>query len=252
MTGNPLRDKLAAGEPAFGGWLSIPDSFAAELMAHAGFDWLLIDMQHGLVDYAAMVPMLQAISTTSTLPLVRPPTNEAGIIGRALDAGARGVIVPMVNTPEAAEAAVSACRYAPTGTRSFGPVRASLDLGVSLFEFSDADALCIVMLETVQAFEHLDEILSVPGLDGAFIGPADLSVSFGLSPGVDHEDERFNDAVTNLVEGCRRRGIAAGIYANSATGRQRADQGFTIIQIADDIALLSSAAQEALQAVTRE
>ena len=250
MKKNALREKLALGESTLGGWLAIGDSFTAEVMAKAGFDWLLIDLQHGVADTANMVPMLQAIATTPTVPLVRPPANEAAIIGRCLDAGARGVIIPMVNTRDEAEAAVAACRYAPRGTRSVGPVRATVDLGIDLGDYDDTDSLCIVMLETVEAYEQIDDILSVPGLDGAFLGPGDLSVSFGLPPGLDQDDERFNGAVNKLLEACDRYKLVPGIFADAETGRKRLDQGFKMVQIATDFQILAGAAQNALQTVS--
>ena len=129
MHANETRALLAAGRSAYGAWLSIPSSYTAEVIAHQGFDWVCIDMQHGAIDYQVAVTMLQAISTTRATPIVRVPWNEHGIIGKMLDAGAMGIIIPMVNSPEEAQQAVSACRYFPRGVRSYGPVRAHLYAG---------------------------------------------------------------------------------------------------------------------------
>src|SRR3982751_1783878 len=134
MRSNGVRAAWAADRGALGAWLTIPSGFSAEIVAHAGFDWACVDLQHGVIDYAQMVVMLQAMSATDTTPLVRVPWNEQGIIGKALDAGARGVIVPMVNSPEEAERAVCSCRYAPLGARSYGPLRANYSVGFDYFE----------------------------------------------------------------------------------------------------------------------
>src|SRR3990172_9661066 len=171
MRENRLKSLWGQGQPALGGWLTVPSSVSAEIFAHAGFDWLTIDMQHGLIDYQVAVTMLQAISTTETVPIVRVPWNEPGIIMKALDAGAYGVIIPMVNSRAEAEAAVAACRYPPRGVRSYGPVRAVYYAGAGYFAHADQEVCCIVMLETKEAVENADEILTVPGIDAAYIGP---------------------------------------------------------------------------------
>src|SRR3990172_10310953 len=125
MRENTVKTAWGAGGVTYGAWLGIPSSFSAEVVAHQGFDYITVDMQHGLIDYQMAVTMLQAISTTASMPFVRVPWNEPGIIGKMLDAGAYGVVIPMVNSRAEAEAAVGACRYAPKGYRSFGPIRAS-------------------------------------------------------------------------------------------------------------------------------
>src|SRR6266550_2941059 len=164
MRRNGIREAWAVGRAALGAWLVIPSAFSAEIIAHGGFDWVCVDMQHGVIDYAQMVTMLQAVAATDITPLVRVPWNEPGIIGKTLDAGARGVIIPMVNTVEEAERAVWSCRYAPAGGRSYGPLRANYYAGFDYFEHANDDVLCIVMIETRDAVERVDEILAVPGI----------------------------------------------------------------------------------------
>src|SRR3990172_8524975 len=171
MRENALKRPWAQDRPALGGWLTVPSSASAEVFAHAGFDWVCVDSQHGLIDYQVSVDKLRAISTTDAVPIVRVPWNEPGIIMKSLDAGAYGVIVPMVNTRAEAEAAVSYCRYAPRGVRSYGPSRAVLYSGRDYFQHANDTVLCIVMIETAQAIENLDDILSVAGVDVAYIGP---------------------------------------------------------------------------------
>lgn len=238
------------GRPALGGWLTIPSSFSAEIFAHAGFDWVCIDMQHGLIDYAAAVHLLQAISTTPATPVVRVPWNEPGIIMKALDAGAMGVIVPMVNSRAEAEAAVAACRYAPRGMRSYGPVRAVYYAGRDYFTHADQEVACILMIETKEALQNLEGILSVPGVDAAYVGPADLSVSLGLPPASDHDDPAFTEAIASVLDACRRLRVVPGAHAGSpATARKRLQQGFLLVEMCDDASVLARTAAADLRAV---
>ncbi|HYB91694.1 MAG TPA: aldolase/citrate lyase family protein [Candidatus Binataceae bacterium] len=249
MRENPVRKKWASGQAALGGWLGVPSSFSAEILAHAGFDWLCVDMQHGLIDYPQMVSMLQGMAATDVTPLVRVPWNEPGIIGKSLDAGALGVIIPMVNSPEEAEAAVAACRYAPQGRRSFGPLRASTHYGSDYYSQANATVCCIVMIETRQAVARVDEILSVPGIDAVYVGPADLSVTLGLPPGADNPDASFNDALKRIVESCHRHNIVPGIAGNASTAPKRIQQGFRLVEVASDSRLLAAGAAQALEQV---
>jgi 4-hydroxy-2-oxoheptanedioate aldolase len=172
MRENRLRTMWKAGEAAINGWLAIPNSFSAETMAHQGWDTLTIDLQHGVVDYQAMVTMLQAISTTNTVPVVRVPWLEPGILMKTLDAGAYGVICPMVSTREDAQKLVAYTSYAPKGTRSFGPVRALLYGGADYPQYANDTIVRFAMIETAQALDNLDAILSVEGLDAIYIGPS--------------------------------------------------------------------------------
>jgi 4-hydroxy-2-oxoheptanedioate aldolase len=177
MRENRLRKIWQEGGTAVNGWLHVPSSFSAEVMAHSGWDSLTIDMQHGPVDYGSLVPMLQAISTTDTVPVVRVPWNDPGLIMRVLDAGCYAVICPMINTREEAEAFVGACRYPPEGYRSYGPYRATLYGGQDYTDHANETVVTMAMIETQQALENLDEILGVNGLDAIFVGPSDLGQS---------------------------------------------------------------------------
>jgi 4-hydroxy-2-oxoheptanedioate aldolase len=249
MRENALRLRWADQKPALGGWLQMPGSFSAEIMASTGFDWVCVDLQHGIIDYTTMVPMLQAISTTPTVPLVRVPWNETGIIGKVLDAGARGVIVPMVNSGADAKAAVAACRYAPRGHRSYGPTRAAFYAGFDYYQHANDDVICIVMVETSQALAHLDDIVSVDGVDAVFVGPADLSITLGLQPRADNLDEVFVAALDRILDGCKRHGVVPGIAGNAKTAPRRIEQGFLLVEIASDAALLGIGATRALRSV---
>ena len=250
MRENALKRLWAQDRPALGGWLTVPSSASAETFAHAGFDWVCVDTQHGLIDYQVSVDMLRAISTTDAVPIVRVPWNEPGIIMKSLDAGAYGVIVPMVNTRAEAEAAVSYCRYAPNGVRSYGPARVTLYAGRDYFQHANDTVLCIVMIETAQAIENLDEILSVPGVDVAYIGPADLSVSLGFPPASYHEDAKYVGAVQAVVDACRKHGVVPGFHGgNPANARARAEQGFRFVEVCEEMGAMARAASADLAAM---
>src|SRR5450759_306497 len=227
MRPNRVKQLWQEGKPAVGGWLSIPSSVSAEIMAHQGFDWLCIDLQHGLIDYQVAVTMLQAISTTETMPIVRVPWNEPGIIMKSLDAGAYGVIVPMVNSRREADAAVAACRYAPQGIRSYGPGRAVLYAGRDYAANANETVLCLCMIETREAIANADEIIATPGLDAIYIGPSDLSISLGLTPSYDQDAPEFVAAIERVLECCKRHGVIAGVHAGTPeVARKRIEQGF--------------------------
>lgn len=246
MRVNTMKEKWARGEVTHGAWLSIPSSFSAEIMAHQGFDWVCIDMQHGVVDYQVALTMLQAISSTETIPIVRVPWNEMGIIGKVLDAGAMGVIVPMVNSVEEARAAVAACRYYPLGSRSFGPTRASYYAGTDYFSGANEQIACIPMIETRQAVERLDEILAVPGIDAVYVGPADLSITLGLQPGMNNGSP-FEEARVLIAQKCAEHGVTAGIHANAGLAEKHAAAGYRMITISGDAVAIPAQAQADLK-----
>ncbi len=249
MRENTVKRAWREGKITYGAWLSIPSAFSAEVMAHQGFDWICIDMQHGVIDYGVAVTMLQAISTTQTIPFVRVPWNEPGIIGKALDAGAYGVIIPLVNSADEAQAAVGACRYAPDGYRSYGPVRAAYYAGLDYASHANEEIACIPMIETAKALGQLDEILAVPGIDAVYVGPADLSLTLGLPPRMDHDDESFQRARLTIAEACRGRGIIAGIHANAALAPKHVEAGYRMITISTDIGSLAGGAAGDLRSV---
>lgn len=250
MRPNQLRDNRAKQRGSVNGWLAIPHAFSAETMAHQGWDSLTLDMQHGLIDYAAAVNMLTAIASTDTCALVRVPWLEPGMIMRMLDAGAGGIICPMVNNAADAQRLVSAMRYPPQGQRSFGPIRALLHYGADYAEHANHDTLALAMIETHQALDNLEQILSTPGLDGIYIGPADLSLSLGRTPRFDQEDPLVVDAISHILERTKAHGLYAGIHNGSAAyARRMLAQGFDLVTIASDARLMAAAAQQALSDV---
>lgn len=196
-------------QSTFGALCVIPSSLSAEMLGRSGLDWLTIDCQHGLIDFGAMVSMLQAIAISPVLSLVRVPENNPATIGRALDAGAGGVIVPMVGSRAEAEAAVSAVRYAPDGARSWGATRAAWPGQVST---EPVEGLTFVMIETADAFEQAADIIATPGVDGVFVGTSDLAVSLGLGP-QEHLHPRVREYATEVARLCRQNGVVAAISA---------------------------------------
>lgn len=252
MTANRLKELWAAGGSAVGGWAVMGSPFAAELVAVAGFDYLTVDCQHGLSDLGVMVPMLQAVSRTGPTPLVRVTRNEPGAIGKALDAGAEGVIVPMVNTPEEAALAVAGCRYAPHGVRSYGPVRSGMFLG-SDTAYANAQVLCLVMIETVEGVAAADAICATPGVDGVYVGPADLAVSMGMSPAEAGGSREHADALDHVRRACEAHGVIPGIHTSGgAAARAQLDAGFRMVTVSTDAALLRAAATAELAAARGE
>jgi len=236
-----LREILTSGKPSVGGWCVNPGSFTAEVMARAGFDWVCIDLQHGLIGYDQMLPMLQAVALADVPSMVRVPWNEPVSIMKALDAGAGGVIVPMVNSVAEAVAAVGACRYPPDGVRSWGPTRASLGVPDFSPELANRSVVCAVMVETVPALERLGEIIAVPGVDAVYIGPSDFAISMGFAPRSDEAEHRRRlEAVPGV---CREHGVVAGIACGSLELLERWRQsGYTMLAAPSDMALLRQAA----------
>ena len=232
------------------GWLAIPNSFSAETMAHQGWDSLTIDLQHGMVDYQAMVPMLQAISTTHTVPVVRVPWLEPGILMKTLDAGAYGVICPMVNTREDAQKLVAYTHYAPRGTRSFGPVRALLYSGADYPTQANDTIVTFAMIETAKALDNLDAILSVEGLDAIYIGPSDLSLALGCRPVFDDPDPLAVQAIEHILERAQAHGVVAGIHNGlPEVALARAAKGFRFVTVGSDARLLAAGSQQILKAM---
>jgi len=250
MRPNRLRTLWQSGGAAVNGWLAIPNSFSAETMAHQGWDALTIDLQHGVVDYQAMVTMLQAVSTTPTVPVVRVPWLEPGVLMKALDAGAYGVICPMVNSREDAQKLVAWTHYAPRGTRSFGPVRALLYGGPDYPQHANDTIVTFAMIETAQALDNLDAILSVEGLDAVYIGPSDLSLSLGCKPTFDDVDPKAAQAIDHIVERAKAHGIVAGIHNGSPQAAlARIAKGFQFVTVSSDARLMAAGAQQVLSAM---
>ncbi|MPZ52430.1 MAG: aldolase [Acidimicrobiia bacterium] len=228
----------ASGRSLFGAWCSLESSFSAEIAARSGFDYVCIDMQHGLSDFSSLLPALQAVYAGGSLELVRVPENQPWMIMKSLDLGARGVIVPLIDFPEMAAKAAAAVRYPPGGRRSYGPTRA----GVVLDDPSPdvhGRAACIVMIESQDALRSVVEIARVPGVDALYIGPADLSLSLDLPLPGREPNPTFEEAAATVLEAAVNAGIYAGIHCtDAATARRRQAQGFHMINVVSDVQLL--------------
>ena len=222
------------------GWLSIPNSFTAEAMSKMGWDSLTIDLQHGQSDYSSSIAMLQGISNGSAIPLVRVPWNEAGIIMKMLDLGALGIIAPMINTKEECERFVSYCYYPSKGQRSFGPMRAQLIYGDEYFAKANENIITMAMIETEQAVSNLDAIMSVPELTGVYIGPADMSISYGMQPKFDVKENPVYSKIQLVSDTAKKHNKVAGIHNGSVSySKEMIDIGFKFITIGSEFRFMS-------------
>ena len=248
MRKNKLKKIFADGKAVINGWLQIPNSFSAEVMAHQGWDSLTIDMQHGVVDYPNALPMLQAISTTDVVPMARVNWNEPGQIMKILDAGSYGVICPMVSNRNQAENFVKACLYPPKGFRSFGPIRGLLYGGSDYGKNANNEILKFAMIETKEALENLDQIMSTPGLDGIYIGPADLSLAIGEEPSFDKpEGDKVYDTIMKILEHAKSNKIVAGIHNMKADYAEKMiSKGFQLVTVGSDQRFMSAGAKNSV------
>jgi 4-hydroxy-2-oxoheptanedioate aldolase len=242
---HPLTARWAAGETTFGVWGTIDSAFAAELIAAEGPDYFCCDQQHGLIGLDTLVSMLQAVHGSGCVAVARVPNHDPALIGQALDAGAAGVIVPMVSTPAEAAQLVRAFRYQPDGVRSYGPARAALTLG-SKRPGPLSEVACILMIETASALQHVEEIAALPGVDALFVGPADLALALGSTPG-GADEPVLREALTRVVDACRRHGVTPGIQCrDGASARRHQELGFRMITVATDASVLQRAVRDEL------
>lgn len=250
MRENTVKSHLARGGRVLSGWLSTGDALVAETLGHAGFDAVTVDLQHGASHLGNLLGLMQAISTTETIPLVRVPWNDPAVIMKVLDLGAYGVICPMIEDRADAESFVRACRYPPQGNRSFGPTRGMLYGGSDYPVRSNETILTMAMIETRSAVENLDDILAVAGLDAVFVGPADLSQALGGPSGVDWEDGPVPAVLDRVVDRCRAHGVAAGVFTRSTRYASRMlEQGFQFVTVANDVFYVTTTAASIVAAM---
>lgn len=247
---NPLKARLKAGKVAINAWSLLPSTFAAEVLVQGGWDSITFDMQHGLHDYASAAACIQACQKHPVTPLVRVPWSEPGILGKVLDAGAWGVIVPMINTADEARALVRACCYPPMGMRSNGPVRAAAYGTVSPYQsIANDEILILPQIETREGVENAAAILAVEGVSGIYVGPSDLAFSLGMTPALDREEPEILAIYRELVGLTKSRGLVAGIQNMSpAYAARMAEMGFQLITVGSDGALLARGAYDACKA----
>lgn len=247
MRPNRIRQLWKENKPVTLGWLSIANSFTAEVMARQGFDALCVDLQHGATGMSDLMALLQAISQTETTPVVRVPWNDAPTIMKALDFGAYAIIVPLVSTAEDAAKAVAACRYPPTGMRSSGPLRAIHYGGPDYLAKADGEIVVIAMIETKEGLANLDAICATPGLDAVYIGPTDLSYALGLPPKMDNTDPLHLATCDRIRDAAHRHGKKACMHTMSAAFAAGAlKRGFDLVMLTSDLSSMIAGARRQL------
>jgi 4-hydroxy-2-oxoheptanedioate aldolase len=253
MTENHVKQRLRAGRPAFGTLLHLADPLAAEMMASLGFEWLLVDTEHGPIDLTTLATMFATITRYPVAPLVRVPAVSEEHVKRVLDAGAWGVLAPNIRTREEAELLARACTYPPAGVRSLGAGRFALSFRTdpaTYFARANDAILVIAQIEHVDAVKNIDAILSVPGIDACYVGPNDWCASAGLPPSLEPPHREFEEAMALVLASARRHGVAAGIHcAQADTVNRRIAEGWTLVGMANDHRFLTQAARAAREAV---
>lgn len=251
MRAHNVRTRLAANQTVVNGWLSIASAYAAEGIGHSGVHAVTVDLQHGMLGFSDALGMMQAISATPATPMVRVPTLDPAQIMHLLDAGAYGVICPMISTPEQTKTLVDACRYPPLGNRSFGPSRGLLYGGADYVAQANETVMAIPMIETAEAVDRIEDILDVAGIDMVYLGPNDMA--FALDGHVGHPRPQSEAALAHVLAAATRRDIPVGIFCGSGEeARARADQGFKLVTPGNDFAHLSRSMRDAVRVVLDE
>jgi 4-hydroxy-2-oxoheptanedioate aldolase len=255
MIPNGIKAKWAAKQPVINGWLSIASAFNAEIMAAQGYDSLTIDLQHGFLGYEAATGMLQAMRASGVTPMVRVPWLDPADIMKALDAGAYGIICPMINNREEAARFVSYMRYPPDGQRSSGPTRVNFSAGADYGEHANKEVLALAMIETAEGYANLDAIVSTPGLDGIYVGPSDLTLGLTngrLKAGFDREEAEMIEAIQRIVAASHKAGIRAALHCGAPAYAARAiGWGYDLVTLSNDVRLLAGAAQASVASVRK-
>lgn len=250
MRSNQCKQKIAEGQAAFGTMCNAASPLVAEFLGHSGYDFIVVDMQHGENNLENISVMMQALSATPATPVVRVPANVPMYIQRVLDLGAYGIIVPFVNTAKEAEDVVASVRYAPGGVRSWGPVRGSIYGGSDYFSKSADELLVLVMLESAEGLANAEAILSVPGVNGCFVGPADLNICLGYSPDSPGLGEKTEAGIVRISDIAKKVGKIAGIHGlNVDDARRRVEQGYQFVTVMADLRMMRVVASEALKAL---
>ncbi len=247
MNTHKLALKWKDNQATINAWLSLSDVFSAEIMAHCGFDSITIDMQHGVSDYSSAINILRVIQSTNTQALVRVPWLDPTHIMKILDAGASGIICPMINTKEDAKNLVKYSRYPCLGERSFGPIRAKF-LYDNYHKEANNKILVIAMIETKEAIKNLDDILEVEGIDGIYIGPADLSFNLGKTPKFDQEDEEVLEQIKYILKKTKEKNKFIGIHnATSSYALKMTKLGFDFVSVGSDANFIIQGAKQVLR-----
>jgi 4-hydroxy-2-oxoheptanedioate aldolase len=244
---NTAKHKMRQGQPAYGYSLGLGSPLAAELLSRSGIDWLLLETQHGSWGHDGAIAALVAIAGGSAIPMARVAKNDYFLIGKLLDQGALGIVVPMVDTPELAKAAADACRLPPHGIRSWGVGRARV-YGDDYFDWIDEQVFVAVQIESIAAVEQAEAIMATPGIDGCWAGPADLALSMGIDPRKAGDDDRHGRALEKILTACRNTGKAPGLACpGPAEAKRRGDEGWQFLTAGSDAGFLLGGAKSGLK-----
>ncbi len=253
MRKNPVKQALRAGKPSIGTWLSLGNITAARFLARAGFAWLTVDIEHSLVDWETATHIFASVADAGCTALARVPANRHDHIKRVLDNGAHGIVVPMVNSREEAQAAVAAAKYPPVGNRSVGGAVHALNFDTTANEYyarANDEILVVLQCEHITAVENADAIFSVPGIDAIFVGPHDLAASMRGSDGKPPSGEATTQVMKRIFDACRRNKVAPGLHCGSAEeARVRIDEGWQFLAVASELRLMLNAADEVIRQV---
>ena len=242
---NTTKRRLLEGNPVFGIGATLGAPLGAEILALAGFDFVNVDDQHGSWTDESMMHAFRSICVGGATPFTRVSTNNSFVIGRALDRGALGILVPMVNSPAEARAAAQAVRYPPTGSRSFGPFACEM-YGSDYTDKANEEVYLGVQLESIEAIDHAEEIMAVEGIDGCWIGPNDLGMSMGIDPKTATGQASLEAAIMKVFDACAKTGKVPGIAGNASSARSWLNKGFRFVTVSGEAALLSARAKEVL------
>jgi 4-hydroxy-2-oxoheptanedioate aldolase len=253
---NPVKRILKSGQPSYGTWLSLGDLYATRVLARQGWDWLTLDMEHSAIDWSRAATIFAAIADAGCVPLARVPQGSHDYIKRVLDAGAWGIVVPMVNTVEQARVAIAAAKYPPVGNRSLGGGMHSLNFdatGAEYYRRANDEILVILQTESPTGVDNAEAIYSLPGVDAIFVGPVDLRANMRRADGSEASDEEFERLLQRVVDAGKKTGTPTGMHTmDSKAALRRAEQGMQFLAIGSDLRLMTTQAQEVLRAVRPE
>jgi 4-hydroxy-2-oxoheptanedioate aldolase len=243
------KQRCANGNVLLGAWTMIGNALAAEVVSNVGFDWVAFDMQHGCMGQQDVLNMIRAADLSAVPSVVRVPWNDPAIIGQVLDAGALGIIAPMIEGVDDVRTLINACYYPPLGQRSFGPVRVGQRDGMDYGMDANDRVMVLPMIETANALEAVEDIVAMDGVDGVFVGPFDLSIALGLPPGDNDGDAVFDRAIQRVIAACEKSGKFAAVLSNAEVAPLRIRQGFKLLSVSSDFTTLAMASAQCLATV---
>jgi 4-hydroxy-2-oxoheptanedioate aldolase len=253
MRTNPVKKTLQSGQPSFGTWLSLGDLFATRVLARLGFDWLTLDLEHGAIDWSQAAMIFAAIADAGGVPLARVPKGNHDYIKRTLDAGAWGIVVPMVDTVEQAKIAIAAAKYPPQGNRSLGGGMHALNFGATSADYyrrANDEILVVLQTESPTGVANAEAIYSLPGVDAIFVGPVDLRAQMRAADGTEATDAEFEAMLQRVVDAGKKTGTPTGMHVmDPVSAHRRAQQGMQFIAVGSDLRLMTQKAQETVQAL---